>query len=277
MNDQQGAALAIIAPLKPLFGPLTTEDCEALADARRRLSGPGLAVRLADALGTPVEALARVLPERLRERLDRAVEKAMQRALGAALSSLRPLPSAMRTHRLLGGVSGAVGGFFGLPALALELPVSTVLMLRAIADIARREGEDLDDIEARLACLEVFALGGPGKGDDAAETGYWTSRLALGQMVGEAQRHIVHQGLSAGGPALSSAIHQIVSRFGVAVSNKAAAQLVPVIGAAGGAALNLAFLAHFESIARGHFTIRRLERRYGTENVAMAYAAQTGG
>jgi hypothetical protein len=57
-------------------------------------------------------------------------------------------------------LSGALGGFWGLPGLLVELPVSTILMLRAIAAVARKEGEDLETAEARWACLEVFTLGG---------------------------------------------------------------------------------------------------------------------
>jgi hypothetical protein len=40
--------------------------------------------------------------------------------------------------------------------LPIELPVSTVIMLRSIADIARSEGEDLSD-PRRLPCVQVFA------------------------------------------------------------------------------------------------------------------------
>jgi EcsC protein family len=46
---------------------------------------------------------------------------------------------------------------------------------------------------------------------------------------------------------------------------------VPVIGAFGGAAVNYAFIDHFQEIARAHFTVRRLERRYGKDVVRMAY------
>jgi hypothetical protein len=38
-----------------------------------------------------------------------------------------------------------------------------------------------------------------------------------------------------------------------------------------GAAVNLAFIEHFQNVARGHFTIRRLERAYGIEAVRSAY------
>jgi len=46
------------------------------------------------------------------------------------------------------------------------------------------------------------------------------------------------------------------------VSEKVAAQAIPLIGAAGGALINTIFIDHFQNMARGHFIIRRLERRY---------------
>jgi hypothetical protein len=46
-----------------------------------------------------------------------------------------------------------------------------------------------------------------------------------------------------------------------------------VIGALGGVAVNTAFVAHFQSVATGHFTVRRLERLYGKERVHALYAA----
>jgi hypothetical protein len=36
-------------------------------------------------------------------------------------------------------------------------------------------------------------------------------------------------------------------------------------------ALNYAFIDHFQEIARAHFTVRRLERRYGKDAVRAAY------
>jgi hypothetical protein len=39
----------------------------------------------------------------------------------------------------------------------------------------------------------------------------------------------------------------------------------------GGAALNLAFAEHFQDLARGHFTVRRLERVYGADIVRAEY------
>jgi hypothetical protein len=43
------------------------------------------------------------------------------------------------------------------------------------------------------------------------------------------------------------------------------------LGAAGGAAINLLFIKHFQDMAWAHFTIRRLERTCGSERVEHAY------
>ena len=55
------------------------------------------------------------------------------------------------------------------------------------------------------------------------------------------------------------------------VTQKLLAQAVPVIGAVTGAAINATFMNHYQTLARGHFTVRRLERAYGTETVRAAY------
>ena len=74
-----------------------------------------------------------------------------------------------------------------------------------------------------------------------------------------------------GAPFLVRFLTQIASRFGVVVSQKIAAQAVAVVGALGGAAVNLAFIEHFQDVARGHFTVRRLERVYGADAVRAEY------
>jgi hypothetical protein len=58
------------------------------------------------------------------------------------------------------------------------------------------------------------------------------------------------------------------------VSQKVAAQAVPILGAFGGAAVNTAFMNHFQSTARAHFTVRRLERAYGAAAVRAAYEVE---
>jgi EcsC protein family len=64
---------------------------------------------------------------------------------------------------------------------------------------------------------------------------------------------------------------EIGSQFGLVVSDKAAAGAIPLVGALGGAAANLAFMEHFQRLARTHFAIRRLEREYGQPEVVRMY------
>jgi hypothetical protein len=182
------------------------------------------------------------------------------------------------THKVSAAISGAAGGAFGLPALAIELPVSTTIILRSIADIARSEGEKLSLREPQLACLEVFALGGTASNDDAAETGYFGIRAALAGAVTEAAKHFAtHGATQKGSPALVRLISKIAARFSIPVTEKAAAQAVPVIGAAGGALINTLFIDHFQNVARGHFVVRRLERMYGADLVRTTYDSLSSG
>jgi hypothetical protein len=92
--------------------------------------------------------------------------------------------------------------------------------------------------------------------------------------VSEASRFLAEKGLSkAGAPALVRLVSILASRFGIVVSEKAAAQAVPILGAAGGALINTIFIGHFQDMARGHFIVRRLEKTYGAEPVKTAYEA----
>lgn len=69
-------------------------------------------------------------------------------------------------------------------------------MLRSIADIARSEGERLRTPEAKLACLEVLALGGRSPNDDTNESAYFAIRGALAKVVSEAAKYIAEKGLA---------------------------------------------------------------------------------
>ena len=232
-------------------------------------------MRIVNLVGMPIEAATKLLPARTSALVSRATNTAVRKALVAAVSTMgtkrRGTPSRW-LHRAAVAGSGGVGGFFGLPGLAVELPISTVIMLRAIADIARSEGEDVGSVEGQLACVQVFALGGPGPADDASETAYYAVRVALAKALSEAAEHIAARGMAEeGAPVVLRLIARIAARFNVVVSEKVAAQAVPVVGAATGAAINLLFVNTFQRTASGHFVVRRLERKYGPDVVKSAY------
>ncbi len=253
---------------------ITADDLAALERAVQSLEHPGLAARLTNMVGKPIELIGQVLPEAASQAISKATSKGLEMALNVALRTMPPNKhdASQFLHKALVTASGAAGGAFGLAALPLELPVSTIIILRSIAEIARSEGEDLANPESALACIEVFALGGRSGSDDASESGYFAVRALLAKTVTEAVRFVTQRGLvSEGAPVLVRFLAQVAARFGVVVTQKVAAQALPVIGALGGAAVNYAFIEHFQDMARGHFTVRRLERRYGKDEVRAEY------
>jgi hypothetical protein len=253
--------------------PFSDSDREALAAAVRRLENPSLAGRLAVLAGKPVGLVQRALPATVSAAVSGLAKQALERALEVALFSLRKptIRGGRVLHSSLACTSGAIGGAFGLAALAIELPVSTTIMLRAIAAIAQQEGEDLADPRTGLACLEVFALGGV-TDQTGVEADYFAVRAMLTRaLLGIADFAIDKGAIGESAPFLARFVTQVAARFGVLMSEKVAAQTAAVIGAAGGAAVNLAFIEHFQDIALGHFTVRRLERVYGAETVRGEY------
>lgn len=255
---------------------ISQADLDDLHYAKSLLENPGLAAKIVNIIGTPLEKGFDILPSGWRDMVASSTQKALQVAINSAILTMgrTARPQAANTlHKLMAAGSGAAGGFWGLPALPLELPISTTIMLRSIADIGRSEGQSLDDPRTKIACMEVFALGGKSKEDDAVESGYFTIRSGLAKAVNDAAQHLARKGLNAkSSPVLLKLITQISSRFGVQVSEKIAAQAIPIIGAAGGAVINTLFIDHFQAMARGHFIVLRLEQKYGQDTVKNAYA-----
>jgi hypothetical protein len=251
------------------------EDTIALRLAAEMLEGKSFAMTVAAKVGMPVESLLRLLPAGAQHSLATAVNRALDQCLHVALSfnrTGRATANSRRLHTLTTAATGALGGFFGLPGLVVELPVTTTVMLHSIAEIARSQGENFADPGAALACLEVLALGPEGVQKGAYESAYYATRAALAQVARDAAAYIAQKGIAKeGAPALVSFVSKIAARFGIEVTDKAAAQLVPIAGAAGGLALNVLFMRHFQRIAQGHFIVRRLERKYGPTAVRAQY------
>ncbi len=273
----------MLEPADGLFAD--TLDRGDLQRAVALLEAPTLTARMASLVGTPLEFAVRALPASVSGRIHGAVEAALYRSAQVALWSMDNRPghaASTRLHKAAAATAGAVGGAFGFAALFVELPVSTTIMMRAVADVARSEGFDLSDLATRQACLEVFALGGRSGADDAAETGYYMARGFTADVMRHlsaelAGRSLAGQGLTGGvgskeaGKWLAKLVEKVASRFGVVITEKFAAQAVPIVGAATGAALNTMFTDYYQDVARGHFIVRRLERRYGEAAVRAAY------
>ena len=260
---------------------LSAEELAELAEAVRLLEGESFARRLMRVFGGQVRAIGRALPESARKAVAVATDAALKAALRVALRSLSadaaPKPR-NRLHQAAAAATGAVGGAFGFAATAVELPVSTTILLRSIAEIARQNGEDLKNPGTGLACLNVLGLGGePTPGADVRRSRYYETRRQLAGSLSDVDFMLLKQGLATElSTMLTPYLSRLAARFGVVVTEKLAAQAIPVIGAVGGATVNAAFAHHFQAMARGHFTVRRLERRYGAETVRFEYERLRG-
>lgn len=254
---------------------LNAQEWDDLRYAKHLLENPGLASKITHILGAPIEKGFEFFPPQWADVVQHATHTSLRKALDMAVAMMARTqyrPSSDLRYKMAVATSGAAGGAFGLLALTIELPISTLLMLRSITDIARSQGETITSSETKLACLEVFAMGGRSREDDAAETGYFAARAALGAAMKEASEYLARVGMvEHGAPALVRFISTVAGRFGLVVSQKAAAQALPFIGASGGALVNTIFLDHFQDMARGHFIVRRLQRTYGEDTIREAY------
>ncbi|AUT58470.1 EcsC family protein [Paraburkholderia terrae] len=264
--------------------PLSADDLAALRRAKHELESPALTMKLASIVGSPMEKLISRMPAIASDKVNDATQLALRKCLQIALRTLgRPMAGAPLgvsdrpsnlLHKFAVATTGAAGGAFGLFALPVELPVTTTLMFRSICDIARSEGEDLTSVDTQLQCLTVLGMGGTSKADDDADYGYFIMRGALAQAVSKASSEIATKGFTThGSAALLRLLNTIAARFSVQVSEQIAAKSIPAIGAVLGAMVNTVFIDHFQQVAHGHFTVRRLERQYGTDAVQAAYQA----
>lgn len=263
----------------------TSRDWADLERAVALLESPTLTAKMANLIGSPLEFAVKKLPQSVSKRIHGAVEAALFKSAQAALWSMDNTPgkaASTRWHKAAAAATGALGGAFGFTALFLELPVSTTIMMRSVADVARSEGFDLSEMGTRHACLEVFALGGNSGQDDASETGYYITRGFTAEVMRHLSAELAGAAVGGGGVMigltpkeagkwLAKIVEKVAARFGVVVTEKFAAQAVPIIGAVAGATLNTMFTDYYQDMARGHFIVRRLERQYGYETVRSAY------
>ena len=237
------------ANAKPPLSEAAKADVTALALRQKRANG--LLMKAVNFAGGQVEDGLKLLPKALRGQIEGAVRSALLRSYELAARSRRGgVLRSDRAHRVIGTISGALGGLGGLPTALAELPVATTLIFRAVQGVAAQYGEDPLSAETRLECLRVFGAGGPGAADDGIDTSFMGARLSLT------------------GPALGKIIAKVAPRFGAVLSQKLLTQAVPIIGAAAGAGTNYAFVDYYIEMAHVHFGLRRVARDHGDAAVA---------
>lgn len=226
----------------------------------RQTRASGVLMKIISFAGGQVEDGLRMLPKGARKQIDTAARAALEHSYHAAARSRTQGQLARlngdTAHRVMAGISGALGGLGGLPTALAELPVATTVIFRAVQDVAAQYGEDPASAETRAECLRVFGSGGPGAEDDGVDTTFVGARVSLT------------------GPALNKLINTIAPRFATVLGQKLATQAVPILGAAAGAGTNYAFTSYYTEMAHVHFALRQLARDYGEEQVLEQFHAE---
>lgn len=251
--DDQSTVMKEINPADPP-APLTdAAKAEIAALAARQRKANGVLMSAINFVGGQVEDGLKLLPASARDQIDDLARNALRQSFDVASKSRTGLGRNIgsdRVHKILGTLSGALGGLGGLPTAIAELPVATTVIFRAVHHVAVEHGEDPDAEETRVECLAVFGAGGPGGDDDGVDTAFIGARLSIS------------------GAAVNGLISKVAPRFAAVLSQKLASQAVPVLGAAAGAGTNYAFVDYYVAMAHVHFGLRRLARVHGEAAVA---------
>lgn len=260
---------------KAQMNTFTHTELVDLKRAKRMLENPNLAIKITNYIGIPVEKAIALLPAKAQQIISKASKEAMLKVLEYSMYTIidnQKIKTSKRISKIMTTLTGGVGGAFGLAAVPIELPISTMLILKSIAEIAKSEGHDINSIETKLDCLEVFALGGNSKKDDASDNSYWVTRTVMAKEITEAAKHLTTKGIAGkSAPPVINLINKIVARYSVIITEEVAAKAIPIIGAVSGAGINILFMHHFQKMAEGHFIVRRLEKKYGKQAVLEEY------
>ncbi|MEP5255974.1 MAG: EcsC family protein [Winogradskyella arenosi] len=275
--------------MKITVNHLSPEDSVLLRQAKMSMENLGWGIRSVNKIGTTVETGINYVPEKVLVKVQKITETVLLKIIKANLLTIQKNQTFKKpsksTYKSIVTSTGALSGFFGASTgfgtaiFASEVTLTTKFLMRTIMDIARSEGEDIYTLEGQMECLRVFALGGQASGDDDMEMSYYTTRIALNSTINNISsaglkmtlEGLIKSSSIIGSNAIGNLLSKIATRLSLLISEKFLAQTLPVIGAVGGGGLNYIFIDHFQNMASAHFTIRRLERKYGEATVKLAY------
>jgi len=209
--------------------------------ACRHKAAGGVGLQVLNMIGGRAENLLERLPDQVKVGLEGATERALLVAMQAAKQSRGVVPDQKGwLNTAVTTAMGAVGGAGGLPTALAELPVTTTVLLRAIQGIAAEYDFDPNDPSVLADCMTVFASAGPLEQDDGANMAFLTTRVTLT------------------GTAVHGIMKSVAPKLATVLGQKLAAQTVPILGAAAGAATNYAYTSYYQEMAHVHFGLRRL-------------------
>ncbi|WP_121631298.1 EcsC family protein [Tropicibacter alexandrii] len=227
-------------------------DLELAELARRHRAASSVGMQVLNYVGGRAEGLLDKLPGPVRSGLDDATARALELALSSARRSREVVPDQKPwLTTALATAMGAAGGVGGLPSALAELPVTVTVLFRAIQAVAAEYGFDPDDPQIARECLTVFSSAGPLAEDDGAEMAFLSARVTLT------------------GATVHGLIARIAPRLATVLGQKLAAQAVPLLGAAAGAATNYAYTSYYQNMAHVHFGLLRLSEQSGRDRVTL--------
>lgn len=229
--------------------------------AKQYNSANNLMMKLINMAGSKVEAAMNTLPKNWQSQFNGIVESALMKSYNTATwtnASIEPkgaIDKALRkvsgdiAHRIAATTSGAFGGIAGAASSWAEIPIAVTLIFRSIQNIAVEYGEDPSNEDVKLECLKVFGSGGPMNSDESIDVSFIGAKVSLT------------------GASVQKLIAGIAPKFGAMLSQKLAAQTVPVIGALSGAGINYTFITYYQQMAHVRFKLRKLAAEHGIEAV----------
>ncbi|WP_338550622.1 EcsC family protein [Roseovarius phycicola] len=227
-----------VLPPKP---PKQEVDARLFELAQRHARAGNVGIQILNTIGGQAEGLLARLPEPVRAKLGETTESALRVSMKAAHRSRDVVSETPGWwSRALSTAMGAAGGMGGLPTALAELPVTTTVLLRAIQDVAVEHGFDPSEPGVQYDCIQIFAAAGPLDHDDGTDLAFLSTRVAVT------------------GTAVQALIARVAPRLATVLGQKLAAQTVPVLGAAAGAATNYAYMSYYQQMAHVHFGLRRL-------------------
>lgn len=236
---------------------LTSDEYDTLVQAASEyLAAQGALMSLMATLGGTIERGLDKLPDGIKDDVTAKVRDALDYAQRVSLSGMdndAGREASRGLYSVAAAASGGISGFLGLPAILVELPVTTVTILRSIADVARAKGADLSDAGVQATCIETFAYGGPLDDDNDADLAFFAARV--------------------GATEVAEVIARVAVRYAGAILPKIALQAVPVTGAVLGAGLNWSYMRFYQAMASVLFTLRPIELRHDRDQVRSCFSS----
>lgn len=232
------------------------------------------ALRIIDFFGTPLDAPLKLTSSQKQRGLDRVLRKSMDLCMRWTKGTLRvhsPPQARGWLTQMAATSTGFIAGIFGAISIPIEIPLTIILILRSIAEVAERYPIPPDDMDRRLECLFVMSLAGRVKSPEPRSQ-YWSVRDAYRPVIIEAGRSIViSSATSSSAQGLLMVLENLMYQLGMALAEGIAARSIPIVGAAAGASMSFIIVSRYRRVAAAHFTLLALEDTYGLKVIREAF------